>query len=156
MTSDHLAGRGSLLYLVAWFMSCLPLLLLKSLLWVQNLSIINIHQLNIILTNDISFFKLLTCLPNQTPKKLGASKTNGSHWKKPSVVAVAAFQVSHIWTFSYKFLFFSRKPWRQGPTSRQVTWKAMRSWVWKYYMYSSQILKFHIDVIYTYIYTQTF
>ena len=28
----------------------------------------------------------------------------------PGAPAAVAFQVSHIWTFSYKFLFFSRKP----------------------------------------------
>jgi hypothetical protein len=35
-----------------------------------------------------------------------------------SMVCPSAFQVSHIWTFSYRFLFFSRKPCQETTMKR--------------------------------------
>ena len=59
-------------------------------------------------------FPALNLLTQPSSQKIGGFK---NQWipLKEAIVAVAAFQVSHIWTFSYKFLFFSRKPWRRGP-----------------------------------------
>lgn len=42
--------------------------------------------------------------------------------KSPHFPVCGTFQVSHIWTFSYKFLFFSRKP-SGSQVQHQTSWK---------------------------------